>query len=338
MKNILVVGGAGYIGSHTCKVLRARGYNCVVFDNLSLGHERFVKWGELIEGDIRDSAKVRAAIEAHNIDAVIHFAAFAYVGESVTDPAKYYENNVVGTLGLLNGIVGTQCKNIVFSSTCAVYGEPTDERISERTPCRPVNPYGRTKLICEGMLEDFSRAYGLTYTALRYFNACGDDPDGEVGEDREIETHLIPRALMALQGYIDNFEVFGSDFPTEDGTAIRDYIHVLDLANAHILAVQRLLDGGHSDIYNLGTGKGYSVGEVLNHIRQITGRDMAAPKGPRRPGDPAKLIADALKARDVLGFLPIHSDMDTIIKTAWNWHLKAHPARAPRGSASATSN
>ena len=338
MKNILVVGGAGYIGSHTCKVLRARGYNCIVFDNLSLGHKSFVKWGELIEGDIRDSAKVRAAIETHNIDAVIHFAAFAYVGESVTDPAKYYENNVVGTLGLLNGIVGTQCKNIVFSSTCAVYGEPTDERISERTACRPVNPYGRTKLICEGMLEDFSRAYGLKYTALRYFNACGDDPDGEVGEDREIETHLIPRALMALQGYIDNFEVFGSDFPTEDGTAIRDYIHVLDLANAHILAVQRLLDGGDSDIYNLGTGKGYSVGEVLSHIREITGRDMAAPKGPRRQGDPAKLIADAQKARNVLGFLPIHSDMDTIIKTAWNWHLKAHPAKAPRASAPATSN
>ncbi len=333
MKNILVVGGAGYIGSHTCKVLRARGYNCIVYDNLSLGHRDFVKWGELVEGDIRDSAKVKETIETYKIDAVIHFAAFAYVGESVTDPAKYYENNIVGTLGLLNGMLGTSCKTIVFSSTCAVYGEPTDERISEQTPCAPVNPYGRTKLICEGILADFARAYGLKYTALRYFNACGDDPDGEVGEDRAIETHLIPRALMALQGHVDDFEVFGSDFPTPDGTAIRDYIHVMDLANAHILAVERLLDGGSNEIFNLGTGNGYSVGEVLNVISKITGRTMAAPKGGRRPGDPAKLVADARKAQDGLGFAPAYSDMETIIKTAWDWHVKTHPAKTLQAAA-----
>ena len=327
-EKILVVGGAGYIGSHACKALAAAGYTPVVFDNLCLGHRDFVRWGPLVEGDIRDAAAVEAAIRDHDCQAVMHFAAFAYVGESVTDPAKYYANNVTGTLGLLEGMRNANCDKLVFSSTCAVYGEPTRLPITEDTATSPVNAYGRSKLMCETILTDYSTAYDLNFTALRYFNASGDDADSEIGELRDLETHLIPRALMALQGYIEDFQIFGSDFPTPDGTAIRDYIHVSDLADAHVAALQRLLNGATGgSIFNLGVGHGYSVGEVLAMITAVTGQSLPAPKGDRRPGDPAQLVADAAKARDELGFAPRHSDLRNIIETAWRWHQRAHPKR-----------
>lgn len=327
MKNILVTGGAGYIGSHACKALKAAGYTPVTYDNLCLGKRDFVKWGPLVIGETGDSAKVAETIKAHDISAVMHFAAFAYVGESVTHPAKYYENNVVGTLGLLNGMREAGCDRIVFSSTCAVYGDVTTTPISETTPCDPVNSYGRSKLFCEGIIRDYARAYGLKHVILRYFNASGDDADGDVGEDREIETHLIPRAMMALQGYINDFAVFGSDFPTPDGTAIRDYIHVADLAQAHVLALSHLIKGGDNGTFNLGVGQGYSVAEVLSKIVEVSNRELPAPRGERRAGDPAALVADAALARKVLGFDPVNSDLDTIVRTAWNWHLKTHPIR-----------
>lgn len=327
-EKILVVGGAGYIGAHTCKALKTAGYTPVVYDNLCLGHRDFVRWGPLVEGDIRDSDAVKAAIEAHDCKAVMHFAAFAYVGESVTDPAKYYENNVIGTLGLLDGMRKAGCDKLVFSSTCAVYGEPGTLPITENTLPAPVNPYGRSKLMCESILTDYAHAYDINFTALRYFNASGDDADSEIGELREVETHLIPRALMALQGYIDDFQVFGSDFPTPDGTAIRDYIHVSDLADAHVAALGRLLKGAKGGaIYNLGIGHGYSVGDVLAMIADVTGQSLPAPRGDRRPGDPAQLVADAAKARAELGFAPRHSDLRNIIETAWRWHQHAHPKR-----------
>jgi UDP-arabinose 4-epimerase len=327
MKNILVTGGAGYIGSHACKVLKENGYNPITYDNLCLGNKDFVKWGPLVIGDTHDSEKVAATIKEYNIDAVIHFAAFAYVGESVSDPAKYYYNNVEGTLGLLNGMRAAGCDKIVFSSTCAVYGEPEIVPINEQTPKAPVNSYGRSKLFCEGILADYARAYDLKYVALRYFNASGDDWDGQVGENREIETHLIPRAMMALQGYIDDFAVFGSDFPTKDGTAVRDYIHVLDLAKAHILALEYIAKEQKCGIFNLGVGTGYSVAEVLEKINEISGKQLPAPKGDRRPGDPPELVADASLARETLGFNPVNSSLDDIIKSAWNWHQKVHPAK-----------
>ena len=327
-ETILVVGGAGYIGSHTCKALAAAGYKPVVYDNFCLGHRDFVRWGPVVEGDIRDADAVEAAILDHGCSAVMHFAAFAYVGESVADPSKYYQNNVIGTLGLLEGMRKANCDKLVFSSTCAVYGEPKTLPITEETPPLPVNPYGRSKMMCEGILADYAHAYGINFTALRYFNASGDDAESEIGELRDVETHLIPRALMALQGYIDDFQVFGSDFPTPDGTAIRDYIHVSDLADAHVAAMDRLLKGAKGGaIYNLGIGHGYSVGEVLAMIADITGQSLPAPRGDRRPGDPAQLVADAAKARTELEFAPRHSDLRNIIETAWRWHQRAHPKR-----------
>jgi UDP-glucose-4-epimerase GalE len=324
---ILVAGGAGYIGSHACKALSRAGFVPVTFDNLSLGHREFVKWGPLVQGDIRDGAAVQAAIARFDVAAVMHFAAFAAVGESHADPAKYYNNNVVGTLSLLEAMRAAGCDRLVFSSTCAVYGEPERLPISEDTPENPVNPYGFSKLVCERMLADFGRAYGLAFIALRYFNASGADLEGDVGELRDPETHLIPRAMMALQGYVDDFSVFGSDFPTPDGTAIRDYIHVSDLADAHVLALNRLLDGGEGGVFNLGVGQGYSVGDVLRVIGKVTGRPLPAPKGPRRAGDPAQLVADASLARRVLGFNPTRSDLEAIVSSAWRWHGAAHPAK-----------
>lgn len=326
---ILVTGGAGYIGSHTCKALYAAGYLPVTFDNLSLGHENFVKWGPLIRGNTGDARAVQNAIELHDCKAVMHFAAFAYVGESVDEPAKYYFNNVGGTLGVLDGMLASKIDKIVFSSTCAVYGEPCDQTISETTSTNPVNPYGRTKLVCEGMLQDYAHAYGVNSIALRYFNASGADPEGELGELRDWETHLIPRAMMFLQGYVEKFEVFGDDFPTGDGTAIRDYIHVSDLASAHLCALQRLFEGAnHASFFNLGTGHGQSVRQVVDMISRVTGRRLPAPHGERRAGDPANLVADSSLARSVLGFNPIYSDLETIVSTAWEWHQTAHPIHA----------
>lgn len=326
-ENILVTGGAGYIGSHTCKALHRAGFTPVVFDNLSLGHREFVRWGPLVVGDTRDGSQVATAIADHRIKAVVHFAALSSVGESMDAPEKYYENNVGGLLGLLDGMRQSGCETIVFSSTAAVYGEAKVSPITEVAIKNPVNPYGRSKLICEQILDDCRKANGLKAVTLRYFNASGADPEAEIGELRDQETHLIPRAMMALQGYIHDFEVFGSDFPTADGTAIRDYIHVCDLADAHVLALRHLLAGGHGGAFNLGISKGYSVAEVLAEIARTTGRDMEAPKGPRRPGDPVQLIADASHAREALGFAPELSSLETIVRTAWSWHQSAHPLR-----------
>lgn len=324
-RRILVTGGAGYIGSHTCKALAAEGFEPVTFDNLALGDAARVRWGPLVEGDVRDADAVARAITAHDAEAVIHFAADAYVGESVTDPARYYNNNVGGMIGLLAGMRAAGRSAIVFSSTCAVYGDPATLPICDDTLPAPVNPYGRTKLICEQMLADYAAAYGIDFVALRYFNASGADLDGELGEDREYEPHLIPRAMLHLLGHLPDFQVFGSDFPTPDGTAIRDYIHVADLAHAHVLAVNRLLDGSVGRrVFNLGSGVGYSVAEVLAAIAAISGRSLAAPTGDRRPGDPPQLVADVTRARDELGFTARHSALDEIIASAWRWHVKTH--------------
>jgi UDP-arabinose 4-epimerase len=322
---ILVVGGAGYIGSHTCKVLAGSGLRPIAFDNLSTGHEGFVRWGPLVRGDILDADAVERACREWQVAACIHFAACAYVGESVVDPARYYRNNVAGTIALLDGLRRAGVRHIVFSSTCAVYGQHDPRPISEQAPTDPINPYGASKLMVERMLADYARAYGLAWTALRYFNACGADLDGELGELRDPETHLISRAMMALQGYVDDFEVFGTDYPTPDGTAVRDYIHVADLAEAHHAALSALQKGAPSGPINLGVGTGYSVKQILDRIAALTGGQLPAASGPRRPGDPAILIADSRLAKRRLGFRPRCSDLDTILASAWAWHRKAHP-------------
>ena len=336
-RSVLVAGGAGYVGAHTSKALARAGFLPVVLDNLSNGHREFVRWGPLVQADLRDTATIADTIRQHRCVAVLHFAAFAYVGESVTDPAKYYDNNVTGTLSLLAGMRAAGCDALVFSSTCAIYGQPARVPIVEDTPPNPVNPYGASKLMVERILADFRPAYGLRPIALRYFNACGADPDNEIGELRDPETHLIPRAMMALQGHIPDFAVFGTDFETPDGTAIRDYVHVADLADAHVAALRRLLAGAPGGVFNLGTGRGYSVMEVLHAIEREAGEQLPGVTGPRRAGDPAVLIADPARARRELGFDPVHSDLETIVRTAWAWHRRAHPRRnspAPAGAPS----
>jgi UDP-arabinose 4-epimerase len=325
VQNILVTGGAGYIGSHACKALALAGFRPVTLDNLCLGHRHFVRWGPLVEADVRNTEAVEDTIRRYNIAGVLHFAAFAYVGESVADPAKYYENNVNGTISLLRAMRQTGLSQIVFSSTCAVYGTPKTIPIAENETTSPLNPYGRSKLVCETILMDHAASYGVRPVILRYFNASGADSEGELGEKRETETRLIPRAMMSLLGHLDDFEVFGSDFPTPDGTAIRDYIHVSDLADAHVLALRHLLSGGDGGVFNLGVGQGYSVQEVLQTISAVTGRALRPASGPRRAGDPPEMVANAERARRVLGFKPKLSDLRTIIETAWNWHLVAHP-------------
>lgn len=324
MRSVLVTGGAGYIGSHTCKALTRAGYHPVAFDNLCLGHRRFVKWGPLVEADILDMAALASAIDHYRPVGIIHLAAFAYVGESVTDPSKYYRNNVVGTLSLLDAACATGLKPIVFSSTCAVYGAPDVELISEQTVAHPINPYGHSKLMCEEMLKDYASAYGLRSIALRYFNASGADPDGDVGEDRAMETHIIPRALRAAQGRLPEFAIYGCDFPTPDGTAVRDYIHVTDLAVAHVRALDALLCGHRGGCFNLGSGTGYSVRQVVDTVSRVVQRPIQAKRAPRRPGDPSWLVADARLARDILGIQPERSSLQTIIEDAWRWqqHLE----------------
>ena len=327
MQSVLVTGGAGYIGSHACKALASAGYRPVTIDNLCLGHREFVRWGPLVEADIRNVHAVVDTIRKYDIAAVMHFAAFAYVGESVVDPEKYYDNNVRGILTVLSAMRQTDVQRLIFSSTCATYGSPDTSPIDEATITRPVNPYGRSKLTCETIIEDFAAAYQLRRVVLRYFNASGADAEAIIGEKREIETRLIPRAMMFLQGHIRDFAVFGADFPTLDGTAVRDYIHVSDLACAHILALKYLLDGGTGGTFNLGTGQGHSVKQVLAMIARITGRKFPMITGERRPGDPPILVADGRMARAALGFVPRYSDLDTIVGTAWQWHSRAHPAR-----------
>lgn len=322
---VLVTGGAGYVGAHTCKALSRAGYHPVVIDNLSTGHARFVRWGPFIEADLDDADAIFAALSEHRLEAVLHFAASAYVGESVTDPQKYYENNVGGSLALLRAMLRAGCQKIIFSSSCAIYGEPDRVPIREDAAKNPVYPYGASKLMVERILDDYAKAYDLNFIALRYFNAAGADPDGELGELRDPETHLIPRVMMALQGHLSDVRVFGDDYPTPDGTAIRDYVHVADLADAHVASVERLFQGGPSGAFNLGTGDGYSVRQVLDAVGAESGESVAMGVGSRRDGDPPSLIADPARARTELGFQPTRSNLTTIIATAWAWHCQAHP-------------
>jgi UDP-glucose-4-epimerase GalE len=313
---IVVVGGAGYIGSHTARALRRRGYEVIIFDNLSTGHRILADGFELIEGDIADEGKVTQVMR--RADAVMHFAAHAYVGESVENPRKYFQNNVTAGLTLLNAALDTGVRNFVFSSTCAVYGAPLTLPIAENTPREPVNPYGATKLFFENALEAYARAYGLSYAALRYFNAAGADESGEIGELHDPETHLIPLALTAASETGPELQVYGSDHPTPDGTCIRDYVHVNDIAEAHVLAVQHLLSGEKSVTLNLGTGEGFSVKQVLACVHRVTGRGVRWRGAPRRNGDPPSLVADPSRAHQVLGWRPKRG-LEEIVSTAWDW-------------------
>ncbi|WP_370878606.1 UDP-glucose 4-epimerase GalE [Pararhizobium capsulatum] len=315
-RRVLVAGGAGYIGSHTAKLLHARGIEPVVYDNLVTGHRCSVRWGPFVHGDILDIGHLSKTLAEYRPDAVVHFAASAYVGESVEEPAKYYRNNVAGTLSLLDACRHADIGKVIFSSSCATYGVPEVLPISEATPQQPINPYGRTKLIAEQILQDYAAAYQLRYVALRYFNACGADPDGELGEWHEPETHLIPRALLAASGKISHLSVYGDDYETEDGTCIRDYIHVTDLARAHVLALDHLVRGGRNLSVNLGTGTGSSIGEIIRTIGRLTEREVPVEMHPKRAGDPPVLFADPAFALESLGFSPVYSDLDTIIRTA----------------------
>ena len=320
--NVLVIGGAGYIGSHTCLALAENGFQPLAYDDLSLGHRDFVQWGPFLRGDLRDTSRLVAAIRENAVVGVMHFAALAAVGESVVDPAKYYGLNVAGTLSVLEALRATGGPPLVFSSSCAIYGEPSEVPIREHAPKTPINPYGRTKLFCEAILWDYATAYGQRSIALRYFNAAGADPRGRVGERRHTETHLIPNAMAVLLGRSPRFEVFGDDFATPDGTAVRDYTHVSDLADAHVSALSLLLQGHQSDAFNLGTGSGTSVSDVLKAIERVSGFSMQKVKRPRRAGDPAVLVADPARAVETLGFVSSRSDLDTIVETAWRWHTE----------------
>ena len=330
-QSILVTGGAGYVGSHACKALAGAGYRPVVYDNLSRGHREAVRWGPFVEGDLHDGARLAAALSTHQVAAVMHFAAFAYVGESVADPEIYYANNLGGTLALLDAMRKTNVETIVFSSTCAVYGVPENLPIRETTAKAPLNPYGETKLAIERALHWYAAAYGMRYAALRYFNAAGADPDGEIGEDHEPETHLIPLVLRAALGRGEPVEIYGTDYPTPDGTAIRDYIHVSDLAEAHLRALGHLAAGGDSAALNLGTGRGCSVREVIAAVERIGGRKVPQREVARRPGDPPELVADPALARSRLGWQPHHSDLDTIICTALAWETRRGRAAPTAG-------
>jgi UDP-arabinose 4-epimerase len=318
-KAIMVTGGAGYIGSHACKALARAGYEPIAYDSLVRGHREAVRWGPLVEGDLADRALLTETIRRFDIGAVMHFAAFAYVGESMTQPELYFRNNVVNSLGLLETMRETGVQRMVFSSTCATYGIPEVVPIAEDAPQRPVNPYGESKLMIERALHWHSVGHGLAYVALRYFNAAGADPDGEAGERHEPETHLIPLVLQAARGQRAEIEIYGSDYPTPDGTAIRDYIHVADLADAHVRALAYLEKGGASTALNLATGRGYSVREVIAAAERVTGRRVPRREVARRTGDPPALVADATRARQFLGWIPRFSGLDSIIASAWTW-------------------
>lgn len=326
MSRIFVVGGAGYIGSHCCKALAESGFEPIVYDNLSTGHREFVKWGQLIEGDVRDGAQLTKAIHDAHPEAVMHFAALASVGESVAHPERYYDVNVVGGLRLLEAMLANDVNKLVFSSTCAVYGEPETIPIVESTPTNPINPYGASKLTFERMLADFDVAHGLMSTRLRYFNAAGADPVGEIGEWRANETLLIPLAIRAVLGRGPSLRIFGSDYATPDGTAIRDYIHVNDLASAHVAALRHLINDGVSDTLNLGTGTGASVNEVIKTIETVTGRTVPSEPSQRRAGDPPCLVADAARANAVLGWHAERSNLANIVEDAWRWHRRRNDA------------
>jgi len=319
MPAVLVTGGAGYIGSHTCKALHRAGFDPISYDNLGRGNVEAVKWGPLEVGDLTDTAHLRETFARYRPQAVIHFAAFAYVGESSADPALYYQNNVGGTAALLDVMRESSISKIVFSSTCAVYGVPSIIPIAEESPMAPLNPYGATKMICERMLRDCALAFPLSFIALRYFNAAGADPDGEIGECHVPETHAIPLLLNAAAGESSAFTIYGHDYATADGTCVRDYIHVADLADAHVKASRALLEGAESTAFNLGTGRGWSVRELVRTVREVTGCDVPIVVGGRRPGDPPALVADAARVRHRLEWQPQYGDLSTQVRHAWAW-------------------
>jgi UDP-glucose 4-epimerase len=324
---ILVTGGAGYIGAHAVKALEERGFQVIILDSLVYGHRDLIETNskaKLVVGDINDRGFLEQLFSTTKIDAVMHFAAFAYVGESVTDPAKYYQNNVVGTLALLDAMRQHRVTNFIFSSTCATYGNPQSIPITEDHPQQPINPYGAGKLAIERVLQDYDPAYGMKSVIFRYFNAAGADPDGMFGEDHNPETHLIPLVLQTAAGKRAAISIFGTDYDTPDGTCIRDYIHVTDLAQAHVLGLEYLLEHQISQIFNLGNGSGFSVKEVIDTAKQVTGREISIEECPRRAGDPAILIGSSTKARQMLGWNPKYADLTTIVEHAWNWHQRRH--------------
>jgi len=328
MARILVTGGAGYIGSHCCKALAKAGHEPVVFDNLLTGHREAVTWGPLIEGDLRDAGTISDAIRTIRPEAVLHFAALALVGESVTHPERYYATNVLGSLNLLEAMRAAGVHSLVFSSTCAVYGEPERVPMTEELPRRPINPYGATKLACEMMMEDFGAAHGIRSVRLRYFNAAGADPAAEIGEWHDPETHLIPLVLDAALGRRPAISIYGTDYPTSDGTALRDYIHVMDLADAHLAALRHLMGGGVPAALNLGTGSGASVRQVIRTVEEVTGRRVPIEESPRRAGDPPALVADPARAEQLLNWRA-DKGLAAMIEDAWRWHLRLHSGRAP---------
>lgn len=334
-KTILVTGGAGYIGSHAVFALQQMGYSVVVLDNLVYGHrdlvDRVLKV-PLVVGSTLDRALLDSLFDRYDIGAVMHFAAYTYVGESVTDPSKYYESNVVGTLTLLDAMVAAGVKSFVFSSTCATYGMPQALPITEDHPQQPINPYGRTKLMVEQILADYDQAYDLRSVRFRYFNAAGAHPNGLLGEDHNPESHLIPLVLQTALGLREAITLYGTDYPTDDGTCIRDYIHVCDLADAHILGLEYLLQGGDSAVFNLGNGQGFSVREVIEAAQWVVGKPIPVVESARRAGDASVLVGSSQKARDILGWTPQYGDIDTILAHAWQWHQQRHGAAAPLSS------
>lgn len=326
MTTVLVTGGAGYIGSHACKALAQAGFTPVTYDNFSRGHPWAVKWGPLETGDLSDAIRLREVIRRHKPSAVMHFAAYAYVGESVTDPSLYYGNNVLGSWQLLEAMRTEDLRDIVFSSSCAVYGDGHVAPISEATSFAPVSPYGVSKACVERMLDDYSRAYGFRTVSLRYFNAAGADPEGEIGESHEPETHLIPLVLARANGINRCLQIFGDDYPTPDGTCVRDYIHVTDLADAHVLALKRIISDGLTGSFNLGTGTGYSVRQILDAAMRVTGQNISYDIGPRRAGDPPFAVANPARLMSELSWIPRHSDLENVIRTAWHW-MQARPTK-----------
>jgi len=320
---ILVTGGAGYIGSHAARLLARAGYEVWVYDNLSRGHRPAALAGRLIEGEVADRAKLEAVLREQRIDAVMHFAAFALVGESMSEPHKYYQNNVVASLALLEAMRAAGVAKIVFSSTTATYGVPDEIPITEETPQRPINPYGFSKLVIEHALADYAHAYGLAYAVMRYFNAAGASPDGDLGEVDRSQSRLIPLVIQVALGQREAITIYGDDYPTPDGTCIRDYIHVDDLGSAHVLALEHLTPG-KGLLLNLGTGRGHSVRQVIDTCQRVSGREIPVRLAPRRPGDPAELVADASRAREVLGWQPRYPELAKIVETAWRWH-STHP-------------
>jgi len=319
---ILVCGGAGYIGSHTVKSLLREGHEVIIFDNFSSGKEELVIGGEVIRGDLDDKEPIREVFKARKIEAVLHFASLIQVGESYLNPQRYYTHNLSTSLNLFEAMLEADVKKIIFSSSAAVYGAPQEIPITESHPLNPINPYGHTKLFVERILQDYEKAYGMRFISLRYFNAAGADPDAELGELHDPETHLIPNILQFLLGKKDSFQVYGTDFPTPDGTAIRDYIHVTDLADAHVLALRKLLTSGDSDAINLGASRGFSVLEVVKKVEEMTGLRVSFRAKPKRLGDVPVLLASKVKAEQRLGWRLRYSGLETIVETAWRWHKK----------------